>query len=259
MTVNHSPARDTGAVDDNALGESWYLLVDPDWDSDDLDLDDIDDIDEQQPPIEVVIGYWPVSDDGTIRPYQENPRYRPATEQSATDAIDAVLRMIYTEDADAEHLLIVVRDAQFDLALAEDGNPMTAMSPDDVECVLVATGKSHQKRVPAADWQRVGIVELADLLPDDIDVLFNPDGPATSRVSGDFVRKTRILSDEEFNRIRDDVLTEIDLDGDGLFDYDDTVDGNDDFASGPADDEQADEAAEFGARGDEAEALASRA
>ncbi|WP_218164778.1 hypothetical protein [Lentzea waywayandensis] len=72
------------------------------------------------------------------------------------------------------------------MALDEDGRPIIAPSPDDVPSLLVSTAPAQRFRVQTGNWRaEVTAAELGELLQEyDVDVLFNPGGPASIRLIG---------------------------------------------------------------------------
>ncbi|WP_315860885.1 type VII secretion system-associated protein [Amycolatopsis sp. EV170708-02-1] len=168
--------------------ESWFLLMDPAWRPA---------AENEPPPIEAVVGLWPLEDGVSVGKFRPNPEYVPADEDSPSDPLDAVLRLVLRGRAKIEHIRLMLRDTLFDIAMNGDGRPLVTKSPDDIACVVVATGEQHRARVRAPDWRRIDLDELVELLADEIDVLFNPAGPASVRLTGDFIRETTLLDEEE--------------------------------------------------------------
>ncbi|WIX98212.1 type VII secretion system-associated protein [Amycolatopsis mongoliensis] len=167
--------------------ENWFLLMDPAWSPSS---------ENDAPPIEAVVGLWPVEDEGKVGKFRANPEYVPADENSPSDPLDAVLRLVLQGRAEPEHIQLLLRDSLFDIAMNGDGRPLITNSPDDVRCVVVATGEPHRRRIASPDWRRIDLGELTELLADEVDVLFNPAGPAAVRLSGDFMRESLALDDE---------------------------------------------------------------
>ncbi|MGA5300888.1 type VII secretion system-associated protein [Nucisporomicrobium flavum] len=166
----------------------FFLLMDPDWrpgPGDDV------------PPLEAVIGAWPLDADGVPGPFRGNPRYAPRDGQAAADPLDAVLRLTMGGRMEAGQLQLMMRDAQLEVALNGDGRPLVVRSPDDVRCVVVATGPQQRRRVSAPEWRRMDLTGVVSLLPDEVDVLINPGGPVPFRLTGDFLRETMVMSDED--------------------------------------------------------------
>jgi len=130
-------------------------------------------------------------------PTQEHPDYAPRDESPATDPLDAVLRLAMSGRAAAEELQLVLRESRFEIAMTGGAHPMIARSPDDVPCVVVATSAPHQARVNARAWRQGDLEDVVQLLADGVDVLINPRGPGSARLTGDFIRETLMLSDEE--------------------------------------------------------------
>ncbi|WP_433261101.1 type VII secretion system-associated protein [Actinosynnema sp. CS-041913] len=176
---------DTGA---RTASENWLLLMDPVWQPV---------TDNDPPPTDAVVGLWPVEDHDRLGKFRANPDYRPSDEDSPTDPLDTVLRLVLMDRATTVHIQLMLRDAFFDIAVDADGRPLVRTSPDDIPCVVLATSEPHRARVTSPDWSRVDLIELATLLADDIDVLINPGGPAEVRLTGDFIRETVLLNDED--------------------------------------------------------------
>ena len=171
------------------ITENWFLLVDPAWSGD------------GEPPLSAVVGLWPV-EDGAVGRFRANPDYAPSDPASPTDPVDALLRLALRGAADAEQIQLVLRDALFDVAMNGDGRPLVVRSPDDKPCVVVATAEPHRRRVRSPQWRRADVEELVGLLADGVDVLFNPDGPASVRLLGSFIRSTTLLTDEDADAAR---------------------------------------------------------
>lgn len=166
--------------------ENWFLLMDPTWRP----------AEGAAPPPEAVVGLWPVDEDGGLGRFRPNRDYRPAGGNSPTDPLDAVLRLVLQARAETSHLQLVLRDAALDLAVNADGRPLITRSPDDVPCVVVVTGEPHRDRLTPPGWHRVDLDELVVHLADGVDVLINPGGPASTRLTGDFIRETLLVDDE---------------------------------------------------------------
>ncbi|HEX8865513.1 MAG TPA: type VII secretion system-associated protein, partial [Lentzea sp.] len=115
-----------------------------------------------------------------------NPGYRPSQPGSPTDPVDATLQLLVRGEVDSTALFAVIRESVFDVALDEDGRPIIAPSPDDVPSLLVSTAPAQRFRVQTDRWRsEVTATELSDLLREyEVDVLFNPGGPASIRLIG---------------------------------------------------------------------------
>lgn len=168
--------------------ENWFLLMDPEW---------VPGEDDDVPPMESVVGVWPLAADGAVGRFLPNPDYRPLNPDSPTDPLDAVLRRMVEGTAEPEHLQPLLQDTEFDLAMNGDGRPLIVPAPDDVLCAVIATAEQHRERVFAPMWRRVDLPELLDLLEDRFDLLINPDGPASVRLVGGLVRAAGAMTDDE--------------------------------------------------------------
>ncbi|MFC9251865.1 type VII secretion system-associated protein [Amycolatopsis thailandensis] len=176
---------------DDELLENWFLLMDPGWKPES---------EEDQPPVEAIVGLWPV-EEGRVGKFRPNPSYIPSDETSPTDPLDAVLRLVMRGEAEAEHIQLMLRDTLFDIAVDEDGSPLVRDSPDDIPCVVIATGEPHRLRISSPDWRRIDLAALVGLLTDGVDVLFNPGGPAAVRLNASFMRLSLDLDDEVVARL----------------------------------------------------------
>lgn len=175
--------------------ENWFLLMDPSWRPES---------ENETPPIEAVVGLWPVEDEGKLGKFRANPQYRPMDENSPSDPLDAVLTLVMRGEAQAEHIQLVIRETLFDVALAEDGRPLLVRSPDEKICVVVVTSEVHRLRVTSSRWERIELDELVELLDDEVDVFFNPGGPSAVRLDGDFIRDTMMMDDDELTALHAD-------------------------------------------------------
>ncbi|WP_367129236.1 type VII secretion system-associated protein [Saccharothrix sp. HUAS TT1] len=184
--------------------ENWFLLMDPSWAPETQD---------EAPPLHAVVGLWPVSPEGEVGRFRTNPSYVPSNPTSPHDPLDAVMRLLLRGEAEVEHLQMLLRDTLYDLAMNGDGRPLVMNSPDDVPCTVVATSEGHRGRVSSPEWRRVDLTDLVELLADGVDVLFNPGGPASVRLAGEFIRRTLVMSEEEvraaYDSLHDDRPLEV--------------------------------------------------
>ncbi|WP_410604743.1 type VII secretion system-associated protein [Amycolatopsis sp. lyj-90] len=183
---------DTDGTQTEGPFENWFLLMDPVWSPSS---------ENDSPPIEAVVGLWPVEADGKVGKFRANPDYLPAGEDSPSDPLDAVLRLVLQGRAEPEQIQLMLRDSLFDIAMNGDGRPLVTKSPDDVPCCVVATGEAYRRRIASPGWRRIDLGELTGLLADGIDVLFNPGGPASVRLAGDFMRETLEMDEVSFSEL----------------------------------------------------------
>ncbi|MGM1060378.1 type VII secretion system-associated protein [Saccharothrix sp. Mg75] len=184
--------------------ENWFLLMDPTWQPESED---------EAPPLEAVVGLWPVEPEGQVGRFRANPSYVPSDPDSPTDPLDAVLRLLMKGEAEAEQLQLLLRDSLFDVAMNGDERPLVMRSPDDVPCVVIATSEVNRRRVFSPEWQRIDLSDLVVMLADGVDVLFNPGGPASARLLGDFMRRTHVMTEEDvaaaYEKFRDGRTLEV--------------------------------------------------
>ncbi|HEY4022036.1 MAG TPA: type VII secretion system-associated protein [Pseudonocardiaceae bacterium] len=162
--------------------DNWIVLLDPAWQSDDPDA---------KPPPRAIAGGWPLGEEGKAGPFQPNPDFAPVDGTIPTDPTDAVLRLVSKGEVSAEHLVSQIRDAVLEIAVDEDDHLLVGPAPDGVPCVAVTTAPAHKARVTAPRWRPVTGDRLPEVVPDDVDVLLNPDGPAAFRLRTDALRGSR--------------------------------------------------------------------
>ncbi|MFC3500265.1 type VII secretion system-associated protein [Micromonospora krabiensis] len=162
----------------------WMLLLDSDWSPPEGDGQG-----GAVPPAESIVGGWLVHDDGTVGVFEPNPLYVPDGEDAPTGPVDAAARLVVAGRADPDLVLLALRDSLTEVAVDEEGRIIVAPAPDGAPCVLVATGTADQARVRASGWRQVTAAELVGLLPEDVDVLLNPGGPASMRLFADALRE----------------------------------------------------------------------
>lgn len=176
------PAPETTGTDPSAA-EQWLLLVDPDWQPSSAE-------ENENPPVEMVVGGWFVDADGAPGRFRPNPAYAPADPNAPSDPVDATLRLVLDQRADAEQLLETAREVVLGVGVDERGSAVVAPAPDDVPSVLVTTAPRHRERVHVDDWVEVTVEELAEALPrEGVDVLLNPGAPASMRVRTESLRR----------------------------------------------------------------------
>jgi hypothetical protein len=174
-------------ADQPADDDQWVFLIDPAWQAQ-AQVDEAAFAEgAESPPLEAVVGGWLVTADGSVGRFRANPDYEPSRPGSPTDPVDATLQLLMRGEIDSDALFAVIKESVFDVALDADGRPIIAPSPDDVPSLLVSTAPAQRFRVHVDDWRaEVSAAELSGLLQEyQVDVLFNPGGPASIRLIGD--------------------------------------------------------------------------
>ncbi|MEU8068907.1 type VII secretion system-associated protein [Micromonospora sp. NPDC049151] len=115
----------------------------------------------------------------------------------SAEPLDVLLRRMMRGDAPVERVQSALRGSRFDLAMNGDGRPLIVRSFDDMPCVVVATSAEKRARTFAPRWRRVETAELAELLPDGIDVLVDPSGPEPVRLAAALVWHALLFTDED--------------------------------------------------------------
>ncbi|WP_091510899.1 MULTISPECIES: type VII secretion system-associated protein [Amycolatopsis] len=107
-----------------------------------------------------------------------------------TDPVDAVLRLLADGRAEPRDLLEVLPGVVFGIAVDASGTAIVEPSPDGLPTVLVTTAPGHRERVDVPGWLDARLADLAAALPSDgVDVLLNPGGSTSRRVSAQSVRQ----------------------------------------------------------------------
>jgi hypothetical protein len=143
---------------------------------------------------EHVIGGWEVDADGITGRFVPNAAHVPSDPDVPSDPADAALRGLTTGDTDADDLFTALAD--IDLLIGHDGDGDVAVVPatDRAPYILAVTAPRHcgpaEATVdpPVAEWRLCTVAELADALPEGIDVLLNPEGPAPAHLTAVAVR-----------------------------------------------------------------------
>jgi hypothetical protein len=196
-TVTDAPEEGEGQL------ENWFLLTDPAWRPK---------AENDPPPIESVVGLWPVEEGGKLGKFRANPEYEPSDAASPSDPLDAVLRVVMKGDATAEHIQLILRETLVDIAMNGDGRPVITRSPDNKLCVVVVSSEIHRLRINSPDWARVDLDELVEMLDDNVDVFINPGGASAVRLDGDFLRDTLMMDEDDL----DDLYAQYKPDTDSL-------------------------------------------
>ncbi|MFI9413973.1 type VII secretion system-associated protein [Nocardia gamkensis] len=158
---------------------NWFVLLDPDWSGDPT---------QNPPPAEVMVGGWRLEQDGTLGPFWPNPGYRPQTPDTPSDPIDALLRLITAGEDCGDQIIPTLLHTVVEIACDEDDQPRTALSPDDIPCMVVVTAELHKQHLPVPRWIPVTGSRLPEIVPADTDVLFNPAGGHPFRLATAAIR-----------------------------------------------------------------------
>ena len=173
--------------------ETWMVLMDPAWHTENQD---------EPPPLESVVGMWPVEENGSVGRFRSNPEYRPSDESAPVDPLDAVFRLLLRGPGQVEQIRAMLGDVLLDVAFNGDGRPLVIRSPDGLPCVVAVSSMRYGTGTVAWEWRQVDLGELVDLLADGVDVLFNPGASAAIRLTGDFLRATAALTEAELAELR---------------------------------------------------------
>lgn len=167
--------------DNRMTSENWLVMVDPNWVRSG----------DQAPPTHVIVGAWPLDEDDQPGPFQPNPEFVPSGPGTPTDPIDAVLRRIGQGQQVVDQLIPAVQNTVVEIAVDENTHPLIAPAPDGVPCIAIATAPLHKAHIRAQLWYPLPGDNLIDIVPDGVDILLNPDGPASMRLATQALRDAR--------------------------------------------------------------------
>jgi hypothetical protein len=155
--------------------DNWLLLVDPAWVRQG----------DERPPRGTIMGGWLLDHHGRPGLFRPNPEFRPTGPNAPTDPVDALLRLLGRGEQVADQLVPTLLDAIVELAVDQVDRPLVGPAPDGVPCVGVATAPLHRVRATGARWREVAGRHLVGTVPRDIDILLNPESPASFRLRTD--------------------------------------------------------------------------
>src|SRR5262245_43525914 len=95
--------------------DDWFVLLDPEWEAP---------TPWTRPPPAKIVGGWRMDGAGEIGPFQANPGYEPSSEDTPTDPLDAVLRLIAAGENLGKHLVALFRDTVVEVGVDDSDGPM---------------------------------------------------------------------------------------------------------------------------------------
>lgn len=125
-------------------------------------------------PTDLVVGGWPLDEDGRCGPFEPNPHYVPDSAAKPTDPAHALLRLLVKGQGSVDRLLALLRHTILEVACDEQGQPCLVTAPNGTPCLPVVTAALHTRRLPPARWERVLGKTLPEIAPAGVDILLNP-------------------------------------------------------------------------------------
>ncbi|MER7699786.1 MULTISPECIES: type VII secretion system-associated protein [unclassified Streptomyces] len=114
----------------------WLGVVDPQWPGD------------RPPPDWALVGEWRSDENGAVREYRPNSRYRPSAPvlgwPEPTDPVDAAAQRAATGYGSTEDALAALASAEVSVVRGADGRPLTAAGEDGKPVVLAFTSPAHR-------------------------------------------------------------------------------------------------------------------
>lgn len=161
--------------------DNWFVLLDPAWQPASPD---------QQPPPEKIVGGWMLDEAGNAGPFEPNPNFVPQDESTPTDPVDALLRLVQRGEDVGDQLLATIKDAVVEIAVDDEDEALVGPGADGKMVVLVVTAPVQRAEIGVEQWRRIHGVRLPEVVPEDVDILLNPDGSAPFRLSTDALRES---------------------------------------------------------------------
>ncbi|MET8800732.1 type VII secretion system-associated protein [Nocardia sp. NPDC004568] len=154
--------------------EDWVVQVDPRWEPAEP---------SQEPPSSMILGGWMLEGD-IAGPFQPNPEYRPAGDDSPCDPVDAVVRRVGAgeDGVGVADVVSAVGNSMVDVGCDEHDEPLIGAAPDGVACIVVATAAVYRRAVDVERWNPILGESLLQVVPPDVDIMLNPEGPAPFRL-----------------------------------------------------------------------------
>ncbi|WP_318214070.1 type VII secretion system-associated protein [Streptomyces sp. SCL15-6] len=147
----------------------------------------------QDPPMERVVGGWPLDEDGRCGPFEPNPRYVPDSAAKPTDPVHALLRLFARGEGQdsVDRFLALLRHTVLEVACDEQGRLLQMSAPDGTPCLPVVTAALHARRLPPVRWEPVQGRTLPEIAPAGVDLLLNPGDSAQFRLLTEALRDGR--------------------------------------------------------------------
>ncbi|EST18126.1 hypothetical protein M877_39570 (plasmid) [Streptomyces niveus NCIMB 11891] len=127
-------------------------------------------------PTDLVVGGWPLDEDGCCGPFEPNPHYVPDSPAKPTDPAHALLRLFAKGrgEGSVDRFLALLRHTVLEVACDEQGQPLLVSAPNGTQCLPVVTAALHTRRLPPARWERVLGRTLPEIVPAGVEILLNP-------------------------------------------------------------------------------------
>ncbi len=159
---------------------NWLIMVDPAWGS----------TAESPPPVENIVGGWMVNEDGSTEPFRPNPKYRPDSESTPSDPIDAILRRVASgAQRLGDELVPRIRDSVVEVGCDGHNQPLIGTAPDGARCIVVATAELQKVGVDVDRWWPIHGAELAEIVPPGVDIFLNAAGRAPFKLAADALKR----------------------------------------------------------------------
>lgn len=176
--------------------DHWLGVVDPQWPQD------------RPPPDWAVVGEWRSDEEGDVREYRANPRYRPSAQvlgwPKPTDPVDAAAQRAATGYGSVDEALAVLADAEVTVVRGADGRRLTAAGSDGKPVVLVFTSPAHQFMSPTLIHETLPAGELVrELRGSHTSLMVNATAAAPLVVPADSLPVSTPPRDEDTGRSTD--------------------------------------------------------
>ncbi|MEU1664000.1 type VII secretion system-associated protein [Streptomyces sparsogenes] len=142
-------------------------------------------------PTDLMVGGWPLDEDGRCGPFEPNPHYVPDSAAKPTDPTHALLRLFAKGKGrgSGDRFLALLRHTVLQVACDQQGKPLLVSAPDGTPCLPVVTAALHTRRLPPARWERVLGRTLPEIAPAGVDILLNPGDRAQFRLLSEGLRR----------------------------------------------------------------------
>ena len=155
--------------------ESWIQIVDPAWPQ------------ETPPPVYAIAGGWRIDANGEPAQFEANPDYRPSPRARGlpepSDPVDQAVQLGGSGYGPPDAVLDELLHATVAVPIRPDGTLLSGVDGEGARVIAVYSSPTHAETGGVGAHRVMSGQQLAIEIPEDLDVLINPDGVVAARIS----------------------------------------------------------------------------